>query len=287
MSHKTIPKRLMILAAGMSSRMRKEDASLADPSLVHQANNLPKCMIGLGKNGQPFLDYLLHNAAKGGVEEVLLVLTPADAFTQQYYTQQLAKNQAFPLKLLFARQYIPEGRTKPLGTSDAILQALSQHPAWQEGRFIVCNSDNIYPIKVFEKLYQTTRNAMIAFDASAYSTERVRNCAIVQTDAHGFLNDLIEKPTDEEWAHITATMPYIGISWNIFALNAPEVMPFLEDTPLHPIRQERELPVSIRRMAQTLPQSIKAIPMPDLVPDLTSKADIADIQQFLDQNFMF
>lgn len=279
------PKRLMILAAGMSSRMKKEDASFANQALTQQANTLPKCMIGLGKNGRPFLDYLLYNAAQGGVQQVLLVLNPQDTFTEAYYTEQIAKNQVFGLHIGFARQYIPDGRLKPLGTSDAILQALAQHPVWAEGRFVVCNSDNIYPVGVFEKLFQTTQNAMIAFDAKAYSVERVRNCAIVKTDNEGFLIDLVEKPTDEEWAHIVATMPYIGISWNIFAFNAPQTVPFLEATPLHPVRQERELPVSIRSMVQANPQFMKAIAMPDLVPDLTSKADIADIQAYLETNF--
>ena len=212
MKSKVIKNRLIVLAAGMSSRMRAESEQNIDSKLVSQANSLPKCMIGLGKNNRPFLDYLLYNALKGGIEEVILLLNPADNYTQNYYEQ----NKISGLEILFAWQHIPESRTKPLGTSDAILQALSQFPDWQESRFIVCNSDNIYPSKVFEILSREGQNRMIAFDASGYEEARVRNCAIVQTDENGFLIDLIEKPTDEEWLHIKNTMPQIGISWNIF-----------------------------------------------------------------------
>lgn len=72
--------KLLILAGGMSSRMKKalaEDTSL-DSKLIEQANTLPKCMIGLGKNGRPFLDYVLYNASKAGIKEVILLLNPKD-----------------------------------------------------------------------------------------------------------------------------------------------------------------------------------------------------------------
>ncbi len=276
--------RLLILAAGMSSRMKKETTSTIEENLLQQANTLPKCMIGLGRNGRPFLDYLLCNAARGGITEVMLLLNPTDAVTQAYYERQVSDNQVFGLKLLFVRQAIPVGRTKPLGTSDGILQALAQQPDWQNERFVVCNSDNIYPANIFELLNQETTNAMIAFDAQGYDEARVRNCAIVKTDAQNFLVDLVEKPTDNEWA-IIKTQQRIGFSWNIFGLNAAEVIPFFENTPLHPIRQEKELPVSIKMMVNTNPQSMKAIWVNEVIPDLTSKADIAEVQQYLEVNF--
>ena len=283
MKTKTTQNRLMVLAAGMSSRMRAESEQNIDSKLVSQANSLPKCMIGLGKNNRPFLDYLLYNTVQGGIEEVILLLNLTDNYTQNYYEQ----NKISGLEILFARQHIPKSRTKPLGTSDAILQVLSQHSDWQESRFMVCNSDNIYPSKVFEILSKEGSNRMVAFDADGYEEVRVRNCAIVQTDEDGFLIDLIEKPTDEEWLHIKTTMPQIGISWNIFGLNAPEVISVLENTPLHPVRQEKELPVSIRMMVQNNPKSMEVVRVSDAIPDLTSKADIAEVQRFLEINFDF
>ncbi len=52
--------KLLIMAGGMSSRMKKADDNAAlDATLVAQANTLPKGMIGVGKDGRPFMDYLI------------------------------------------------------------------------------------------------------------------------------------------------------------------------------------------------------------------------------------
>jgi glucose-1-phosphate thymidylyltransferase/glucose-1-phosphate adenylyltransferase len=193
---------------------------------------------------------------------------------------QVEKN--WGLKINFARQLIPEGREKPLGTTDAIEQALAQFPAWKTSRFITCNGDNLYPIEAFRLLLdEKYPNAMLDWDTDGYTVERVRNCAIVKKDEDGYLVDLIEKPNDEEWVKIVETMPRIGISWNIFAFTGADVMPFLEKTPLHPIRNEKEIPVTVRLFASEKPKSIYAIQISDFIPDLSSKQDIADVMQAL------
>lgn len=280
--------KLLILAGGMSSRMKKAldaDTSL-DPKLVEQANTLPKCMIGLGKNGRPFLDYVLYNASQAGIKEVILVLNPKDTVTQPHYESLMAKGHNWGLNILFARQYIPENREKPLGTSDAIEQALAQFPSWQNSRFIACNGDNLYPTKAFQLLLEDTHpNAMLDWDTEGYTVERVRNCAIIKKDTEAFLIDLLEKPNDTEWEEIVLTMPRIGISWNIFAFTASELLPFLEKTPLHPIRNEKEIPVTVRLWAQEEPKGIFTIPISDVLPDLTSKNDIAEIQTILEKEY--
>lgn len=280
--------KLLILAGGMSSRMKKameSDGSL-DPRLIEQANTLPKCMIGLGKNGRPFLDYVLYNASQAGVKEVILVLNPKDAVTQPHYESLMAKASNWGLNIQFARQYIPENREKPLGTSDAIEQALAQFPSWQNSRFIACNGDNLYPAKAFRLLLDDTHpNAMLDWDTSGYTVDRVRNCAIIKTDNDGFLLDLLEKPNDAEWEEIVRTMPRIGISWNIFAFTASELKTFLEKTPLHPTRNEKEIPVTVRLWANEIPKSIFTIQITDVLPDLTSKNDIAEIQTILEKEY--
>lgn len=280
--------KLLILAGGMSSRMKKaleSDTSL-DPKLIEQANTLPKCMIGLGKNGRPFLDYVLYNASLAGIKEVGLVLNPKDTVTQPYYEALSANNKTWGLSVSFVRQYIPENREKPLGTSDAIEQALTQLPSWQNSRFIVCNGDNLYPSKAFRILAEDTHpNAMLDWDTTTYTVERIRNCAIIKTDKVGFLIDLLEKPTDTEWQEIVQTMPRIGISWNIFAFTAQDLLPFLQKTPLHPIRNEKEIPVTVRLWTKEEPQSIFAIPISETIPDLTSKSDIAEIQTIIEKQY--
>jgi glucose-1-phosphate thymidylyltransferase/glucose-1-phosphate adenylyltransferase len=280
--------KLLILAGGMSTRMKKAldaDTSL-DPRLIEQANTLPKCMIGVGKNGRPFMDYVLYNASEAGVKEVILVLNPKDTVTQSHYENLTANGNNWGLDIQFARQYIPANREKPLGTSDAIEQALAQFPAWKNSRFIACNGDNLYPVKAFKLLLDDTHpNAMLDWDTEGYTIDRVRNCAIIKKDDEGFLTDLLEKPNDAEWEEIVTTMPRIGISWNIFAFTADELLPFLEKTPLHPIRNEKEIPVTVRLWAKEIPESIYTIPIADVLPDLTSKNDIAGIQGILEREY--
>ena len=280
--------KLLILAGGMSSRMKKavDSGTSLDPKLIEQANTLPKCMLGVGKNGRPFMDYVLYNASKAGIKEVILVLNPKDTVTQAHYEKLTANGNNWGLDIRFARQYIPENREKPLGTSDAIAQALAQFPTWQNSRFIACNGDNLYPIKAFQLLVDDTHpNAMLDWDTEGYTVERVRNCAIIKKDEEGFLIDLLEKPNDKEWQEIVSTMPRIGISWNIFAFTAKELLPYLEKTPLHPTRNEKEIPVTVRLWAKEISQSIYTIPIADVLPDLTSKNDIAEIQAILEKEY--
>ncbi|GAB2630706.1 sugar phosphate nucleotidyltransferase [Emticicia sediminis] len=276
--------KLLILAGGMSSRMKKnlEGNSNLDSKLIEQANTLPKSMIGLGKDGRPFLDYVLYNASVAGVKEVVLLLNPKDTVSQPHYEKLMQEGKNWGLQIGFARQHIPEDRVKPLGTTDAIEQALNQFPAWKSSRFIVCNGDNLYPVKAFELLLdETYPNAMLDWDTDGYDEARVRNCAIIKKDSEGYLIDLLEKPNDEEWAEITQTMPRIGISWNIFAFTSADLIPFLEKTPLHPVRNEKEIPVTVRMWANENPKGIYTIQIADVLPDLTSKHDIAEVQALL------
>lgn len=280
--------KLLILAGGMSSRMKKatdSDTSL-DPKLIEQANTLPKCMLGVGKNGRPFMDYVLYNASKAGIKEVVLILNPKDTVTQPHYETLTSNRNNWGLDIQFARQYIPANREKPLGTTDAIEQALAQFPSWQNSRFIACNGDNLYPTKAFKLLLDDTHpNAMLDWDTENYTIERVRNCAIIKKDEEEYLIDLLEKPNDAEWEEIVNTMPRIGISWNIFAFTTTELLPFLEKTPLHPIRNEKEIPVTVRLWANEVSKSIYTIPIEDVLPDLTSKNDIAEIQAILEKEY--
>ena len=48
------------------------------------------------------------------------------------------------INIQFVKQYIPKGREKPLGTSDAVVQALDQFPELKQNIFTVCNGDNLY-----------------------------------------------------------------------------------------------------------------------------------------------
>ncbi|GAB3257142.1 sugar phosphate nucleotidyltransferase [Larkinella harenae] len=284
-------KRLLILAGGMSSRMKKDAENLSiDDKLVEQANTLTKGMISVGYAGKSLLDYQIVNAQEAGIEEVMLLLHPTDAVTQPYYENRQAQGDLGALTVLFARQHIAPDRTRPAGTADAVLQSLQQHPDWQRGRFMVCNSDNLYSVRALTQLWNCDdTHALISYDRDAlgFPEERIKAFALMKTDPAGYLLEIVEKPSDVETAAILASQGRLGVSMNCFVFEAEPLIPYLEKTPFHPLRNEKELPTTVSLLAQQQPRSVGTVPLAEVVPDLTSKHDIVIVQAYLANSFQF
>jgi glucose-1-phosphate adenylyltransferase len=68
---------------------------------------------------------------------------------------------------------------------------------------------------------------------------------------------------------------------NIFKLKTAHILPYLKQCPIHSVRNEKELPTAIQMMVDENPQILKTIPMSEVVPDLTNKSDIAEIEKYL------
>lgn len=283
-------KRLLILAGGASSRMKKNTEKLEnlDATLVEQANSLTKGMIGVGEGGKSLIDYLLFNAHLAGFTEILLLLHPDDTVTQPYYEQRVEEGQAWDMKFDFARQGIPADRQKPAGTADAVYQALAQHPAWQTGRFVICNSDNLYSVVALNLLWDSEHpNALISYDRDSleFTADRIKSFALIKTDADGFLEAIVEKPTDEEAKEILASQGRLGVSMNLFVMEADTMYPILQKTPFHPVRNEKELPTSVSMYREQYGRGFFTIPLAEHVPDLTSKTDLAVVQEYLAEHY--
>ncbi len=283
-------KRLLILAGGMASRMKKAlaEGSDLDPKLLAQANSVTKGMIQVGKNGKTLIDYQLYNAHLAGIEEVLLLLHPTDSVTQEYCEDLMNRDRCWGLKIFFARQHIPEGREKPAGTADAVYQALTQQKSWQNGRLIVCNSDNLYSVKALNALWNSSHSeALIAYnrDSLLYPAERISAFALIKTDKDGYLLDIIEKPTAEQAAELQKIQGTLGVSMNIFVFEASVFLPYLEKTPYHTVRNEKELPTAVFLYGEGQGRGFYAIPLAENVPDLTSKEDILVMQQYLEDTY--
>jgi glucose-1-phosphate adenylyltransferase len=280
---------LLVLAAGMSSRMKKNLEGIdANSALFEQANSLPKGMIGVGKGGRPFLDYQLYNAAKGGFKEIGLVLNEKDTVTKAYYESQMAKNATWGLKIKFAIQLIPADRIKPLGTADAVMQGLEQLPEWKGQKFTACNSDNLYSEKVFNLMATNLHPAgLISYNSEGlgFDYEKVKNCAILFEDANEFLIDLIEKPTDNEVDECKKRNGRLGISMNIFNMEYEQGMAYMTSQPLNQSRNEKEMPEALNRIAKDFPGTVKAFHVSEFMPDLTAKADLAEVQAYLLKEF--
>ncbi|UAJ14535.1 sugar phosphate nucleotidyltransferase [Aquirufa lenticrescens] len=284
-------KRLLILAGGMASRMKKalaEENSDLDPKLVAQANAVTKGMIQVGKNGKTLIDYQLYNAHLAGIEEVMLLLHPTDSVSQEYCESLMAKDATWGMKIVFARQQIAADREKPAGTADAVYQALSQHTDWQTGRVIVCNSDNLYSVNALKTLWASeVPQALISYhrDSLLYPEERISAFALIRTDAEGYLLEIIEKPTKEQAEELMAKQGRLGVSMNVFVFEASTFLPYLAKTPFHAVRNEKELPTSVVMFGEGEGKGFFAIPLAENVPDLTSKEDILVMQKYLEETY--
>ncbi|MBI4811645.1 MAG: NTP transferase domain-containing protein [Ignavibacteriales bacterium] len=281
---------IVILAGGISSRMRKSDQSSVeiDPTLLTETRTKSKSMLSVGESARPFLDYVLFNIEQAGYRDVVIVVGENDPTIFQYYEQKGGKAQFKQLAISYATQKIPEGRTKPLGTADALLEALRSRPDWKGQSFTICNSDNIYSVRALKLLMEDDHeNAMIDYDRSALQFERSRIEAfsVIRKDKDGFLLDIVEKPSPTEIEKAKDANGRIGVSMNIFRFSYDMVFPFLEAVPLHPIRHEKELPTAVNVMIKEYPHSLYTIPLAEHVIDLTSLSDIKNVQEYLRNEF--
>ncbi len=275
---------LIILAAGASSRMKQSvgDSMLSEAE-VQDANSQSKALIGLGKDNRPLLEYLLLNAKKAGYTNIILVISEqANAFKNLY------GNSFEGLRISYAIQFIPEGRQKPLGTADALLQALEQYPYLQNESFTVCNSDNLYSVQAMKALRSTeASNAFISYDREGldFSLERISKFALAVSDTENYLTTIIEKPSVTEASKYKDNEGKFRVSMNLWKLSGPHIFSHLKECPVHPERNEKELPTAVLNMCNSFPRAVKAIPFKEHVPDLTSKEDISVLKKYLDNHF--
>jgi glucose-1-phosphate adenylyltransferase len=274
---------IAILAGGVSSRMKKAlaDAADLDASLRRDAAEKPKAMIGVGGSGRPFMDHLLENVAAAGYRNVCIVVGERDGSIREYYENPENARRLPGLEIRYALQPIPAGRTKPLGTADAVHRALLASPAWKGRRLTVCNSDNIYSVKALRLLLEDGHpNAMIDYDRSAlrFPAERIAAFAVIRKDTDGFLLDILEKPSADEIERAADARGRIGVSMNMFRFSYDPLLACVERVPMNPVRQEKELPEAVRMMLAEHPRSMFTIPLSEHVPDLTSPGDILRVK---------
>ncbi len=279
---------LVILAGGISSRMKKASDVALTPALQDDADTKSKAMIGLGESGRPFLDFLLFNVREAGYRDVVIVVGKGDASIRSYYGAKDRGNEFEGLSVSYVVQPVPPGRVKPLGTADALLHALRARPDWAGTRLTVCNSDNLYSRHAL-KLMRTAPSgcAMIDYDrrALAFPASRIEQFAVILRDENSRLVSIVEKPGPEDLERARDRSGRIGVSMNIWRFPYDRILPCLEETPLHPVRQEKELPAAVLILLRRWPGSLVTIPLGEHVPDLTDRRDILEVQKYLAREF--
>ena len=126
--------------------MRKKEpgAQILDSHLASDADTKSKPMIGLGRGNRPFLGYLLFNALEDDYRGVRRGIGEGDASIRDYYGVGDQRSEMKGIQISCAVQPIPPGRTKPLGTADALLHGLLARRDWRPRHVTVCHGNNWY-----------------------------------------------------------------------------------------------------------------------------------------------
>ena len=268
----------------------KKQVSLENLSAeeIAQANERSKGLIGVGPNGRPLLDYLLWNAREAGYKNIYLIIGEQGELFKEFYGNENTNNDFHGLTISFATQYIPEGRSKPLGTADALFQAVEQYPELNSQFYSVCNSDNLYSAEALYALRESrSPNAFISYDRDAmlFSSDRIARFAIAKLNEHNFLTDIIEKPALDIMDSYKDAEGKIRVSMNAFKFRGETLYPYLKNCPIHPERAEKELPTVLLNMLKEFPNTALGIPFSEHVPDLTAKEDIAEVKEYLKNQY--
>jgi glucose-1-phosphate thymidylyltransferase len=259
-------RRAVILAAGMGTRMRREDATArieADQAAV--AATGVKALIPVGR---PFLDYVLSGLADVGLTEVCLIIGPAHDAIREYY----GSLSPVRLRIGFAVQQAP------VGTADAVLAA----ELWTEREpFLVLNSDNYYPHAALAALAALDEPGTVAFSREGLlrdgqiPPERIASFALLDVDAAGYLRRIVEKPDAAERARLGEAVP-VGMNCWRFDHRVFDVCRRVPRSS----RGELELPLAAQ-LAVDEGMAIRAVPFDGSVLDLSSRSDIAFVKATL------
>ena len=277
-------KSLLIMAGGDSSRMKR---SLSQSNLTQYEKNLAakvhKSLIPLGKEKTPLLFYLISNAVAVGVTDIYLITSSENESFQKLVGTSKTNNSFAGAKVHFAIQYLKKGYIKPLGTADAVEQTLVQYPELIEQTFIICNGDNLYSKAAFKNLLKPRQvnNALISYARSGlrFKDERIEKFAVMDVDSLGYLKKIIEKPDPKTVEKYRDTTGEIRVSMNIFSFSGKQLNTYLKNCPIHPDRNEKELPEAIRLLNEKEPNQIECFGVNENILDLTSADDIASFDQ--------
>ena len=180
---------LVVMAAGMGSRYG--GLKQLDP---------------IDDNGHVILDYSCYDAMRAGFETVVFVIKPE---IEDLFKEKIGNRiaQKMNVEYVFQRHddlpagyTVPEGRTKPWGTAQAVLAARDV----VNGPFAVINADDYYGAEGFEQIYnyllhhpdtaEMYEYAMVGYLLKNTVTENGSVARGVCTEtASGYLHNVVER----------------------------------------------------------------------------------------------
>jgi glucose-1-phosphate adenylyltransferase len=274
--------KIIVMAAGVSSRMRNSEAPIElHSNLVEQANTKHKSMIEVGSNGEPFMQLQLKNIADAGIKEVAFVVSPVEHSIKEFFSLLNGTDDVYGLILHFVEQHIESGRSKPSGTGDAVLQAIKSLPGWEQETVLVVNGDNLYSTNAYKIMMQDpTTNGLLSYDpvALGFDDERLTRLGNVVAK-EGILIKIVEKPTLTELLELRSLYT-LGVSMSVFRFVMPQVILLLENLEFDPIRDEKEITTVVAQLVQK-GIDVFVPTISETIFDLTTKQDIVIVQHSL------
>lgn len=262
------PRKVVILARGLGTRMRRLDPVPGlDPRQVSAADSGMKAMIPFGR---PFMDYLLRSLADAGLEEACLVVGPEHSAIREYYTVTAPPRR---IGIAFAIQ------EEPRGTADALLSAV---PFVGEDSFLTVNSDNLYPPSALSGLRSLRGPGVVLFPRDAPTRgsnippERIAAFSVCRLAPDGTLASIIEKPGADP---VAVPGEDFLISMNCWRFS-PAIFRACREIPLSS-RGELELPQAVQHAVSARAARFHVVLCREGVLDLSSRADIPAVAERL------
>ena len=280
---------LVVLAAGMGSRYG--GLKQIDP---------------VGSCGEAILDYSLYDAHEAGFETAVIIIK--EAIREDFMATVGKRLEKCPMEIRYAYQEldkipagatIPEGRTKPWGTSHAVLCAKE---AIDGAPFAVVNADDYYGKAAYKTIYNYLVNAkeskpydfcMVGYLLGNTVTENgsvARGVCTVNAD--GYLTEVVERTRIEKYENGIHFTTDDGATWEdltadtLVSMNlwgfTPGVMDeleidfpwfFAELVPANPAKAEMFLPLNVSRMLKKGAATVKVLSSVDKWYGVTYSAD--------------
>ena len=279
---------LVVMAAGMGSRYG--GLKQIDP---------------VGSCGEAILDYSLYDAHEAGFETAVIIIK--EAIKKDFMDTVGKRLEKAPLEIRYAYQEldklpagysVPEGRTKPFGTSHAILCAKD---IIGDAPFAVLNADDYYGKSAFKVMYnylcQAQDKEMYDFCMAGYylcntvSDHGSVARGVCQTDENRNLTGIVERlriekydggihftEDGETWTDLDPDTP---VSMNMFGFT-PVFLQELQDRfpafletelPENPMKKEFLLPVSVGALLKEGKANVKVLSTADKWYGVTYAAD--------------
>lgn len=214
-----------------------------------------------------FLDFVLNELADAGFDALCLVIGPEHDALREYYAGPFER-----VRVDFAVQ------AEPRGTADAVL-ALDDWAG--DDRFLVVNSDNLYPAPALAALRHVPGSGVVGWDALAMveqsniSADRIAGYAILEVGADGRMIDVLEKP---DAATLAAHGPHALVSMNCWLFEPSIFAAARSIRPSH--RNEYEITDAVRA-AVAAGTEFDVVSQALGVLDLANRADIATAERAL------